>query len=91
MKTYTEEEVIQKLKAIEGWELNSNKIVRDFKFKSFGEALAFMVKVGIEAEKSDHHSEIYNVYNRVKLSLNTHSEGGITEKDFSLARSINTL
>jgi len=88
MKTYTDSEVEKKLESLSGWSLSKKAIEKEFKFKNFIQALAFIVEVGSHAEEADHHPEIYNVYNKVTLRLNTHSENGITDKDFSLAEKI---
>ncbi len=70
----------------DGWVLDGKKISRQFQFKDFNEAFAFMTKVALQAEKMDHHPEWFNVYNKVKVDLTTHDAGGVTEKDFKLAR-----
>lgn len=69
-----------------GWALDGKKISRQFQFKDFNEAFAFMTRVAMQAEKMDHHPEWFNVYNKVKVELTTHDAGGVTEKDFKLAR-----
>lgn len=75
-----------------GWTTQDNKLVREFKFKDFSEAFAFLTRVAIEAEKMNHHPEIYNVYNKVIISLQTHDAGNIvTEKDHKLASAIDGL
>ncbi|MEZ4884138.1 MAG: 4a-hydroxytetrahydrobiopterin dehydratase [Chitinophagales bacterium] len=74
------------------WNEQNNKLVREFQFDDFITAFAFLTKVAILAEKHNHHPEIYNVYNKVKLSLSTHDAGDIvTEKDRKLAAAIDTL
>ena len=70
------------------WFLSNDRIKKDFKFSGFKEALNFMVRVGHHAEELDHHPEWCNVYNSVSIELTTHSAGGITEHDFSLASKI---
>jgi 4a-hydroxytetrahydrobiopterin dehydratase len=60
-------------------------------FKNFVEAMGFMVKIGIHAEKQNHHPELFNVYNKVNIRLTTHDANGITKKDFDLARSIESV
>ncbi|MCX6952418.1 MAG: 4a-hydroxytetrahydrobiopterin dehydratase [Verrucomicrobia bacterium] len=70
-----------------GWAYQRDALVKSFKFKSFKEALGFMVRVGFEAEAMNHHPEWNNVYNRVDVKLNTHDAGGkVTAKDVALAR-----
>lgn len=74
------------------WKEEDNKLKRDFVFKDFVEAFGFISQVAILAEKQNHHPEIFNVYNQVKIALNTHDAGSIvTEKDHRLAKAINSL
>lgn len=78
------------LKSAAGWALGENgrTIRRSFRFADFGEAFGFMARVALAAEKADHHPEWSNVYNRVDVTLTTHDAGGLTAKDFDLARKI---
>lgn len=74
------------------WKIKNDQLVRDFEFKNFSEAWAFMTRVAFLAEKMDHHPEWTNVYNKVQIKLSTHSAGNIiTEKDRSLAAEIDQL
>ena len=74
------------------WTESDNKLTREFKFNNFKDALLFINKVADISEKYNHHPEIYNVYNRVKLSLCTHDRGSIiTDKDYNLAQKIDEL
>jgi 4a-hydroxytetrahydrobiopterin dehydratase len=74
------------------WEEKENKLVKHFKFKDFKAALKFINQVGELSEAQNHHPEIFNVYNKVSLSLTTHDAGNtITEKDYALAKSIDQL
>lgn len=91
MKIYTHDELKLVLPPITGWAILNNAIEKTFLFNDFKQALAFIVQVGILAEQADHHPEIWNVFNRVKLRLNTHSENAITDKDTNLALKINAL
>lgn len=74
--------------SVPGWELKGGAIVKLYKFKDFLEALAFVNRVGALAEEADHHPDIDLRYNKVTLKLVTHSAGGLTDKDFALARAI---
>ena len=75
-----------------GWEKKNNALVRTERFKDFSEALAFIVRIGLLAEQSDHHPTIKNTYNVVSLLLTTHDQGNtITEKDYDLAEKINAV
>ena len=66
-------------------------ISRRFDFADFAQAFAFMTQVALAAEKRDHHPEWSNVYNRVDVTLSTHDAGGLTERDFTLARHCNAV
>ena len=61
-------------------------ITREYVFKDFNRAFAFMTQVALAAEKADHHPEWSNVYNKVRVTLSTHDAGGVTQKDLDLAR-----
>jgi 4a-hydroxytetrahydrobiopterin dehydratase len=69
----------------EGWSGDDKKIAKVFHFKTFAQALAFMVEVGLYCERADHHPEWKNVYNKVWVELTTHDAGRVTEKDLALA------
>ena len=71
-----------------GWTRRGKTITRLYILPDFVQALAFVNYVGYLAEKADHHPDIDIRYKRVSLTLSTHSEGGLTAKDFNLARQI---
>lgn len=74
------------------WKEEDDHLKRSFEFKDFVEAFGFLTKVAILAEKQNHHPEIFNVYNKVDIALNTHDAGDVvTEKDHQLANAINDL
>ena len=81
-------QVQEELKRCPGWELKEGAIVRLYKFKDFKESMAFVNRVADLAEAADHHPDILILYNKVRLTLVTHSAGGLTQKDFDLARQI---
>lgn len=92
MPLLTNDELIKYLSGFSGWEQEENQITKLFQFKDFAEALSFVNKVGEEAEKMDHHPDIFiHSWNKVKITISTHSEGGITKKDFQLAEKIDGL
>ena len=76
------------METVPGWENNGKEITRLYQFKDFREALAFVNRVGELAEAADHHPDIDLRYNKVRLTLSTHSAGGLTDKDFALALQI---
>jgi len=88
MAVLSENEIKEKLKDLEGWQLKGKEISKVYKHKDFVDAIAFVNKVAILAEKADHHPDILVNYNKVTLSLHTHSQGGITNNDINLAKGI---
>jgi len=74
-----------------GWRLRGKQITRIFVFGDFAEGMKFLNRVARLAESMNHHPDIDIRYNRIKLNLTTHDEGGLTMKDFRLARKINKL
>jgi 4a-hydroxytetrahydrobiopterin dehydratase len=81
--TIDESEALQRLKALPGWGLEEASIRRKFTFGGFPDAIAFVVRLSFDAEAADHHPDILISYKRVTLTYTTHSEGGLTEKDFA--------
>lgn len=67
------------------WQRDGEAIKAEFKFKDFGEAMGFVTRMALAAEKADHHPDIDIRWNKVTLVFSTHSEGGITKKDLDLA------
>lgn len=89
MALLDETDIANRLKNLKGWELNNSQIEKEYKLKDFVSALDFVNRIGKDAEAMNHHPEIFIYsYNKVKISISTHSEGGITEKDFYLAKKI---
>ena len=73
------------------WSRVDKELTRTFVFKNFSESMGFIVRVGIEAEKVDHHPDIDIRWNKVTLTLSTHSEGGLTSLDLNLADTAESL
>ena len=73
------------------WELSGDRLRRQWQFKDFSEAFAFMTRVAMLAETKQHHPNWSNVYNRVTIELTTHDLGGLSNLDAELARSIDAL
>ena len=84
-------ELKERMKRIPEWELEKKHIERAFEFDDFADAIDFVNAVSEVAEEEEHHPDIDIRYNKVKLVLSTHSKGGLTELDFSLAERIDTL
>ena len=66
-------------------------ITREFRFHDFAQAFGFMSQVAVIAESRNHHPEWSNVYNRVRVTLTTHDDGGLSMKDIELARAMDRL
>ena len=80
------------LSELPGWSLQDNRLVKEFTLRNFREAISFMVRLSFDAEQLDHHPELFNVYNRVKVELTTHDAGNrVTEKDVALAKAIESF
>ena len=88
MAVLSDDEVRQALADLDGWEMAGGEIVRDVRFETFPDAVAFVVGVAFAAEAANHHPDLDIRYNKVRVALSTHSEGGITAKDLDLARAI---
>lgn len=86
-----EQAITAGLKKLDGWQRDGIAITKRYTFADFREAVAFIVRVAFESEQRDHHPQIYNDYDKVTLTLRTHDEGGLTEKDFELAAAIERL
>jgi len=92
MTLLTKDELTKNLSSLTGWKDEGKEISKLFQLKDFAEALSFVNKVGAEAEKMDHHPDIFiHSWNKVKITISTHSEGGITKKDFQLADKIERI
>lgn len=76
-----------------GWDLVEGRdaIYKEFKFKNFSEAFGFMTRTALKSEKIDHHPEWFNVYNKVQVTLSTHSAGGLTDNDVDLAKFMDSI
>ena len=88
MPALTAEDVESRLTKMSGWARASDEIGKEFSFADFRASMAFVNKVADAANAADHHPDITIKYNKVRIVLSTHSDGGITEKDFTLARQI---
>ena len=89
----TDAQRMEALGRLKGWghDAKTDALTRDFKFKDFSEAFAFMTRVALLAQAANHHPEWSNVYNKVTICLTTHDAGGMTARDVALAEAIDKL
>ena len=85
----TPAEIKETLQTIPGWTLQDGKLIRDWTFQDFVQAIEFINKIATLAEGAGHHPDIDIRYNNVRLSLVSHDAGGITQRDANMARQIN--
>jgi 4a-hydroxytetrahydrobiopterin dehydratase len=86
MPVLTAKEISLHLKTVPNWSKRAKTIHRTFKFEGFLSSLAFVNQIAKRAQKMNHHPDIDVRFDKVTLVLTTHDEGGLTEKDFTLAR-----
>ena len=86
MAKLSDDQIREEVERLDGWTLDGTAIRKQFTFRGFPEAVAFVQRLVADAEASDHHPDITINYKRVTLSYSTHSEGGLTVKDFNGAR-----
>jgi 4a-hydroxytetrahydrobiopterin dehydratase len=91
MALMTGDVIAREVGKLQGWTLRGNGIGKRFELRDFAEAMGFAVSVGLLAEQANHHPDIDIRWNAVTLFLSTHSEGGLTMKDFDLAARIGEL
>ena len=91
MATLTRPEIDQGMKRLKGWTLDGNAIRKQYTFRDFPAAVAFVNKLAPVVEAADHHPDILINYKRVTLTYSTHSEGGLTDKDFAGAAAADRL
>ena len=91
MAEMTPEQIKAARPAVKDWKKQSAEIRRTFEFKDFAQAMEFVNRVAGAAEAANHHPDIDIRWNKVTLALATHSEGGLTQNDFDLAKKIDGL
>ncbi len=91
MKKLTEQEINENIKDLQYWDLEEGMLVTSLDFKNFADAFAMMTRIAFEAEANNHHPDWSNVYNNLTIRLTTHDAGGLTDKDFFLARRIEAI
>lgn len=88
MPLLSDRDIQQRLTELSGWTLAGRQIEQTRRFRDFVEAIAFVNRLVEPAEAAGHHPDITISYNRVTIALTTHDAGGLTEKDFDLAKAI---
>jgi 4a-hydroxytetrahydrobiopterin dehydratase len=91
MATLDHDTVRSALEGLEGWQLEDDAIVREWRFGSFGDAIAFINRVAAIAEDVDHHPDIWNSYATVRIRLTSHDVGGVSQRDLDLAGRIDAV
>jgi 4a-hydroxytetrahydrobiopterin dehydratase len=88
VKRLTRAKIESELKDLDGWKLDRDFITKTFEFKTFMAGIKFVSDVARIAEEEEHHPDMHIRYTTITLSIQTHSEGGVTEWDLGLARRI---
>ena len=91
MALLSDDDIQQRLDNLLGWKRDGDSIKREFKFDDFQGSIDFVNRITPPAEEMNHHPDIAISWNKVELTLSTHSEGGLTENDFELAQRIDQL
>ena len=91
MARLSDGEIEERLSGLSGWERDGDAIEREFELADFKGSVDFVNRLTPEAEEMNHHPDLEISWNKVTVKLSTHSEGGLTENDFELARRISAL
>ena len=91
MKPLSQEQIEQQLLRFPDWEYFDNAIHAEFEFENFKDCFSAMSRIAFECEALNHHPDWTNIYNVLSISLTTHSANGVTEKDFELAKAIESI
>jgi 4a-hydroxytetrahydrobiopterin dehydratase len=91
MALLSDDDITERLDRLPGWEREGDSIAREFKFDDFQGSVDFVNRITPPAEEMNHHPDIAIAWNKVTLTLSSHSEGGLTENDFELATRIDSL
>ena len=90
-KLLSETDIKSRLTSLKGWKREKSFITKTFEFDSFMSGIRFVDKLAEIAEEKEHHPDIHLRYTKIKLSIQTHSAGGVTGKDFDLAAAIDQI
>ena len=88
MALLSDADVQAALGALPGWAREGDEIVKSYERPSFADAVAFVVRIGFLAEHSNHHPDLDIRWRTVRVALTSHDEGGLTERDTQMARSV---
>ena len=88
MALLTDDEIVTRLLALPGWTREANSIRREYAFEGFADALGFASRVAVIAAERDHHPDILLQYAKVTLTSSSHDAGGLTARDFDLAKAV---
>jgi 4a-hydroxytetrahydrobiopterin dehydratase len=91
MPVLSDEEIQERLAGLEGWERDGDAITKEFKLDDFVGSVEFVKRLTPVAEEMNHHPDLAISWNKVTVSVTTHSEGGLTENDFELASRVDGL
>ncbi len=91
MALLNKQEIEERLNLLADWQLQAESIERSFVFGDFAESMSFVNRVAAAAESANHHPDIEIRWNKVRLALSSHDAGGLTKRDFQLAKTIDGL
>ena len=91
MSKLSDETIEKKLLRLPDWDYYDNAIPAEFEFDNFKDCFSAMSRIAFECEAQNHHPNLTNVYDELKISLSTHDADGVTEKDFKLAEAIEAI
>ena len=91
MKKISDSEIKKNLEQLPDWEFVENAIETTLEFETFKDCFSIMTRIAFEVENQNHHPEWFNVYNKLSIRLSTHDAGGVTDKDFKLAKTIEAI
>ncbi len=91
MSRLSDDEITDGLASLTGWERTGDEIAKEYRLGNFKDSVAFVVRLSYEAEAANHHPDLDIRWNKVRVALSTHSEGGITAKDLDLAAVVESV
>ena len=91
MPVLSDDEIRSRLEDLDGWSFEDGALTKTFKFEDFAASVDFVVRITPPAEEMNHHPDVAISWNKVTLTLSTHSEGGVTMNDFELASRVDPL